>query len=84
MHMLRLLHGSAVTVLPVTGAKDVRAEPFASQVAGGNVYMVTASWNRELLDEMRTFPLGKNDDIVDALTDAYDELVGRGGGWGAV
>lgn len=84
MHMLRLLHGSAVTVLPVTGAKDVRAEPFASQVAGGNVYMVAADWNRTLLDEMRTFPLGKNDDIVDALTDAYDELVGRGGGWGAV
>jgi predicted phage terminase large subunit-like protein len=68
----------------VTGSKDVRAEPFASQVAGGNVYMVAADWNRTLLDEMRTFPLGKNDDIVDALTDAYDELVGRGGGWGAV
>jgi phage terminase large subunit-like protein len=46
--------------------------------------MVAADWNRTLLDEMRTFPLGKNDDIVDALTDAYDELVGRGGGWGAV
>ena len=46
--------------------------------------MVTASWNRELLDELRVFPLGKNDDIVDALTDAYDELVSRVGGWGAV
>lgn len=84
MHMLRLLHGSAVNILPVTGSKDVRAEPFASQVAGGNVYMVQAEWNRTLLDELRVFPLGKNDDIVDALTDAYDELVGRGGGWGAV
>ena len=49
MHMLRLLHGSAVTVLPVTGSKDVRAEPFASQVAGGNVYMVAADWNRPAL-----------------------------------
>jgi phage terminase large subunit-like protein len=36
--------------------------------------MVKAKWNQVMLDELRTFPLGKNDDIVDALADGYDEL----------
>jgi hypothetical protein len=32
-------------------------------------------WQEQLLEELTTFPNGKHDDWVDALSDAFDELV---------
>ena len=40
----------------MTGSKEVRAEPFAAQVQGGNVSMLAGSWQTDLLDEMECFP----------------------------
>lgn len=57
-----------------TKAKDVRASPFAAQVAAGNVKMVKGDWNRACLEEMERFPLGKNDDQVDSVAMAYNKL----------
>ena len=74
----------SITFLPVSGNKMLRADPFGSQLAAENVSMVRAEWNRELLDELRSFPLGKYDDIVDAVSDAYHELVRFRTGWSAV
>lgn len=74
VHMLRNLQGFPVSCKPVSGSKELRAGPISSQIAGGNCFMVKASWNQPILDELRTFPLGKNDDCVDAIADAYDEL----------
>lgn len=70
-YLLKMLNGFSVFFSPTTGSKQTRAEPMASQLNGGNIYLHRANWNRELLEELRQFPLGKHDDQIDALTDAY-------------
>jgi len=71
----KLLAGFRVTSSPETGSKTLRAEPLAAQVNVGNVSMVRGSWNRRLIDEMRSFPVGQHDDQVDALSRAYNHFV---------
>jgi predicted phage terminase large subunit-like protein len=36
--------------------------------------MIRADWNKDLIKELETFPYGRNDDQVDALSDAFHEL----------
>ena len=57
-------------------SKEVRAEPFAAQIQGGNVYLIAGPWHREYLDELEQFPRGKFRDQVDASTGAFNRLVG--------
>jgi predicted phage terminase large subunit-like protein len=59
----------------VTGSKEVRAEPFAAQVQGGNVYLVGGAWHADFLDEMESFPSGKYKDQVDAASGAFARLI---------
>lgn len=70
----RLLSGYPVSSKPVTGDKVTRARPFAAQLNIGNVLMVRGAWNDPLIAEMRNFPNGANDDQIDALALAFDEL----------
>jgi phage terminase large subunit-like protein len=42
--------------------------------------MLKASWNDELIEELRSFPNGVHDDQSDAGADAYNELFGGGTG----
>ncbi|MEN9885465.1 MAG: hypothetical protein RL758_43 [Pseudomonadota bacterium] len=74
--LTRLLSGYPVSSKPVTGDKVQRARPFAAQVNVGNVLMVRGDWNQPLIEEMRNFPNGANDDQIDALSTAFDELTG--------
>lgn len=60
------------------GGKAERAEPFASQVEAGNVRMVRAEWNAAALDELRAFPTGAHDDVVDALSGGFSDLTRTG------
>jgi predicted phage terminase large subunit-like protein len=71
----RLLAGFSVVVHPVSGRKELRADGFSAQVNAGNVCIVRGDWNTALIEELRTFPVGKNDDQVDAASDAFVELV---------
>lgn len=71
---VRLLCGWMTSTKPVSGDKVVRARPLAAQVNVGNVDIVRGPWNKALIDEMRTFPKGANDDQIDALSLAFDEL----------
>jgi predicted phage terminase large subunit-like protein len=71
---VRNLAGFRVYADKVTGSKEVRAEPLASQVQNNNVWMVAGSWQLELLDEMEAFPQGKFRDQVDACTGAFNRL----------
>ena len=56
-----------------TGAKDVRAEPFAAQCEAGNVKLVRAAWNQAFVDELADFPVG-HDDQLDGAAGAFNEL----------
>jgi len=71
---VRLLAGYNVIVHPVSGKKQLRADGFSAQVNAGNVRLARGDWNSALIEEMRTFPVGKNDDQVDAASDAFNEI----------
>lgn len=73
-HQTKMLSGYIVKAKPVSGDKLVRAKPFASQVQAGNVKVVRGSWNEDFFKELESFPEGAHDDIVDAASDAFDEL----------
>lgn len=57
------------------GSKEIRAEPYAAQVEGGNVYMLKADWNDEFIREHGLFPNGTYKDQVDAAAGAFSKLV---------
>jgi predicted phage terminase large subunit-like protein len=61
----------------ITGSKQVRATPFASQAEAGNVRLVEGSWNEAFLNEAEVFPAGAHDDQIDAVAGAFNLLVER-------
>lgn len=68
-------------------AKEIRARAITPEIESGNVYLPLPSdpgneWVSDLLSELREFPSGRNDDQVDALTQALNGL--RDGGRGAI
>ena len=72
---IRNLRGFKVYADKVTGSKEVRAEPFAAQVQGSNVFLCAGSYQNDLLDEMVSFPNGKYRDQVDACSGAFNRLI---------
>ena len=74
------LRGYRVKYEPVSGGKEVRADPLAAACwagwkSGRRVKVVRGPWNRAFLDELCTFPNGKHDDQVDAAALAFVKLV---------
>lgn len=80
LHLTRMLAGYPVHTSPESGDKVTRAEPLASQINVGNVLMLRGPWNDELINEMRLFPNGANEDQVDALSRASEALMGSNTG----
>ena len=68
------LPGFVVRIEPQTGSKEVRAEPFSSQVGAGQVDLIEAPWNTSFLSELRFFPRGAFKDQVDAVSSAFNFL----------
>jgi predicted phage terminase large subunit-like protein len=64
----------------VSGSKEIRAEPYAAQVQGGNIFIITdkGDWARDFLDEHEGFPTTKYKDQVDAAAGAFAKLVAAG------
>jgi predicted phage terminase large subunit-like protein len=81
LDFVRLLAGYTVRIRKADKKKELRADPFSAQVNGHNVALVRAPWNTEYVDELRSFPLGKHDDQVDASSDAFNELAGAVDPW---
>ncbi len=75
LYLTRKLAGYPVSSSPESGDKVTRAEPLAAQINVGNVLMLRGPWNDALINEMRMFPNGANDDQVDALSRAFSELI---------
>jgi len=65
---------------PVSGSKQVRADPLASQAEGENVRLVRAPWNDEFIEELCAFDKGAHDDQVDAASGAFGALYKRNTG----
>lgn len=79
---VRMLIGHVAKPDKVTGSsgsKEVRAEPYAAQVQGGNVMLRAAEWNRDFMDEHEEFPAGKYKDQVDSAAGAFNKLAAGGG-----
>jgi hypothetical protein len=76
-HIARKLAGFPVRPDRPTGAKEVRAEPWASQCAAKNVYLVEdGTWDIPgWIAEHCMFPLGKLKDRVDSASGAFGKLV---------
>lgn len=72
---VRRLAGFSVTIDRPTGSKDTRADPFAVQVNGGNVNLLSAPWNHAYIEELRFFPFSKYKDQVDGSSGAFAILV---------
>ena len=81
LYLTRSLQGYRVISSAESGNKVTRAEPFAAQVNIGNVYMLRGAWNQALMNEMRMFPNGKNDDQIDALSRCFEQLLTGGMGF---
>jgi predicted phage terminase large subunit-like protein len=60
-------------------SKELRAEPFAAQVQGGNVYLHAGPWVQDFLDEAESFPNSPYLDQVDAAAMAFHHLTKPGG-----
>jgi predicted phage terminase large subunit-like protein len=74
---VRMLAGYSATADRVTGAKEIRADPFAAQWQAGNVKLVRGDWNRNYLDEHEHFPAGKYKDQVDASSGAFNKIASK-------
>lgn len=74
IRLTRLLSGYSVRSERVSGDKATRASGLAAQINAGNVRLIRGAWNGDLIEEFRQFPQGKNDDIVDAAADAFNEI----------
>jgi predicted phage terminase large subunit-like protein len=75
LYLIRQLAGFTYRASPESGDKETRAQPLSAQAEVGNVKLVAGAWNREFLDELSTFPVGKFKDQVDAASRAFSELV---------
>jgi hypothetical protein len=79
---VRNLAGFRVIKEAPMGKDPIRAEPLASQVNGGNVYLAPEGsipglpepWHTALLNEMMFYPFSKYKDQVECLTIAFKHL----------
>lgn len=74
---IRALAGFDVRAERPIGDKELRAAPFSAQVEAGNVLMLAGAWNKDFIDELRNFPVGKYKDQVDAASAAFAKLAGN-------
>jgi predicted phage terminase large subunit-like protein len=73
------LQGYNVQQSKPIGAKVDRAAPFRDAILDGKIIIDLPDHQREqLLRQLQGFPLGKHDDIIDAISYAYNYLSTRG------
>ena len=73
-YLIRSLQGFIAKPYKTTKDKITRASPVSSQAEAGNIKVLQAPWNDEFFRELENFPDGAHDDIVDALSGAFNML----------
>jgi predicted phage terminase large subunit-like protein len=58
----------------VTGAKEVRAEPFCAAVQNGDVSLCAGEWVMAFRDEAEAWPNSRYKDQIDAAAGAFAKL----------
>ncbi len=76
--LTRELSGYHVVCGLEAGSKALRARGVASQICNGNVALRRAEWNEIFRAELASFPHGRKDDQVDALSRAFTLLTTGG------
>lgn len=71
---ITLLGGYDVEGKAASGHKTTRWRPLVAQTEAGNVSIVSAPWNSELIDELCGVPNTLHDDQADAVSGAYNKL----------
>lgn len=71
---IKYLSGFNVKAVAESGTKEARATPLAAQWQAGNVDLFIGEWNEMYLTQMENFPEGKWKDMVDASSNAFEEL----------
>lgn len=71
---IKMLAGFSISAVKESGTKEARAEPFAAQWQAGNVSVVAGPWTETLLGQYESFPESKFRDLVDAGSNAFNEL----------
>lgn len=77
-----LRNQSGIAVLPVKVGNDkvTRVNAILPLIEGGRVYIPDqAQWLDSFMDEAQSFPSGKHDDMVDALSMGLDAIAKMGG-----
>lgn len=72
---IRNLAGFCIYADKVTGAKQVRAEPYAIQVENGNVRLLNRQWTKRFVRNHVNFPNSDLKDLVDAAAGAMNKLL---------
>lgn len=70
------LRNRHVISAPVVTDKVSRALVAAAIASGGSIKLLRGDWNDPFIEELCSFPRGRHDDIVDALSDLMHELAG--------
>lgn len=73
-YIIGLLAGWPVWSIRPSGDKLSRALPLLAQAEAGNVKLLRGDWNTAFLDEVRAFPSGQHDDMIDAAAHAFNHL----------
>jgi predicted phage terminase large subunit-like protein len=74
-YMGRALMGFSFEAARESGDKTTRASPAASQCNIGNLAIMRGHWNPAFIDELSSFPSGRHDDMVDALSRAFSYVM---------
>jgi predicted phage terminase large subunit-like protein len=77
--IISMLRREIAGIIPVEpqGGKVVRAQAIVPYVESGNVWLPqprNAPWLNDVIEELSTFPTGKQDDIVDSMSQALTYL----------
>lgn len=76
-YLVRNLIGFNVLLLKEIKSKILRAKPVSVLSESGNLKILRANWNGDLIRELENFPDAIHDDQVDALSGAYELLSGN-------